>query len=98
MCHAAGEGDDLAFVKDGHRECEVIEVASRRVGVVRDQDVAGLDAFESVVLDLGFDRFRHTTDKHRQAETDRNRVAVGREQPDREVEGLVDNEIVGRSR
>ena len=47
MRHAAGEGDDLALVKDGHRECEVIEVATGRVGVVSNQNVAGFNVLDS---------------------------------------------------
>ena len=43
MRHAAGERDQLALVEDRHREGEVVEMAAGGVGVVGDEDVAGLD-------------------------------------------------------
>ena len=45
--------------------------------------------------DLGLHGVAHAADEHRQAEADRNRVALRIEHPDGEVERLVDDHVVG---
>src|SRR6478672_11273027 len=50
------------------------------------------------MLDLGLDRFRHSPNEHRQSEADRNGVAIGRKQADREIERFVNDQVVRRSR
>ena len=96
--HAAGEADQLPLVEDRHGEGEVVEVAAGRVGVVGDEDVAGVDVLVAVVLDLRAHRLGHAADEHRQAKPDRERLALLREQADGEVQRLVDDEVVGGPR
>ncbi len=93
--HAAGEGDDLAVVEDRLSEGEVVEVAAGDVGVVGDEDVAGLHALEAKMGDLGLHCLGHAADEHGQAETDGNGLALRSEEADGEIERLVDDEVVG---
>ncbi len=50
--HAAGEAHQHALVEDRQREGDVIEMAAGGVGVVGDEDVAGLDAVLAEMLEL----------------------------------------------
>ena len=95
MRHAAGERHHLAVVEDRHRECHVIEMAAGDVGVVGQQDVAGIEILHAVVIELGLHGVAHAADEHRQAEPDRHRIALRVEQPDGEIERLVDDHVVG---
>src|SRR5689334_2430270 len=97
MRHAAREADQLAVVEYGHRECEVVQMAPRGIGVVGDEDVSRIDVLESEVTDLRLDRFAHATNEHRQTQTDRDRVAVPRKQSDRKVECFVNDQVIGRA-
>src|SRR5262249_31848283 len=49
------------------------------------------------VADLGFHGLGHAADEHRQADADRHRLALRREQAGGEVERLVDDDVVGRA-
>ena len=93
--HAAGERHHLAVVEDRHGEGHVVEVAAGDVGVVGEQDVAGIEVLDAVVRELGLHRVAHAADEHRQAEPDRDRVALRVEQADGEIERLVDDHVVG---
>ena len=93
--HAAGERHQLAVVEDRHREGHVVEMAAGDVGVVGEQDVARLEILRAEMRELGLHRVAHAADEHRQAEPDRHRVALRVEQPDGEVERLVDDHVVG---
>ena len=64
--HAAGERHHLAVVEDRHREGHVVEMAAGDVGVVGEQDVAGIEIFQAVVRELGLHRVAHAADEHRQ--------------------------------
>ena len=87
--------DQLALVEDRQGQGDVIEVAAGGVGVVGDEDVAGLHVLDAEMLDLGLDRLGHAADEHRQPEADRHGLALGREQPGGEIERLVDDHVVG---
>ena len=93
--HAAGEPDQLALVVDRQAQRDVVEVAAGDIGVVGDQDVAGLDPVGAEMRELGLERLGHAADEHRQAQPDRDRLALRGEQPDGEVERLVDDHVVG---
>ena len=94
--HAAPRSRPAAVVEDRHREGEVVEVAAGGVGVVGEQDVARLDAVgRRNARASALTAFGHAADEHRQPEPDRDRVAVGGEQADGEVERLVDDHVVG---
>ena len=95
MRHRRRERHDLAVVKDRQREDHVVEMAAHDVGVVGQQNVAGLDAVGSVELELRFDRIGEAANEHRQTEADRDRVAVRIEEADGVVERFVDDRIVG---
>ena len=95
MRHAAGEADQGSLVEDRQRQRDVIEVAAGEIGVVGDVDVAGLDVLLAEMLDLRLHGLRHAADEHRQADADRNRLALGGEQAGGEIERLVDDDVVG---
>jgi hypothetical protein len=94
--HAAGEAREHALMEDGHRHGEMVEMAAGEVRIIRDVDVALAHVLLAELLDLGFDGLRHAADEHRQAEPDGHGVAIGREEPDGEVERFVDDHVVGR--
>ena len=95
MGHAAGEADQLAAMVDRQAQRDVVQVAAGDVGVVGHQDVAGGDAVGPEMRQLGPQGLGHAADEHRQAEADGDRLALGGEQPDGEVERLVDDHVVG---
>ena len=95
MRHAAGKGDQPPLVKDRFRQRDVVKMAAGRVGIVSDVDVTRLDTVHAEMADLRLDGLRHSTDEHRQAKADRDRLARWREQPDGEVQRLVDDHVVG---
>ncbi len=95
MRHAAGERHQLALPEHRDGERHVVEMAAGDVGVVGQQDVAGIEVLDAVMLELGLHRVAHAADEHRQAEPDRDGVALRVEQPDGEVERLVDDHVVG---
>ena len=64
MRHATGECDQLAPIENWHSKSEVVKMASGRVGVVRDQNIPGLNARKPKMLDFGLNRFRHPSDEH----------------------------------
>jgi hypothetical protein len=93
--HAAGEAGKLALVEDRQGEGEMVEMAAGDVGIVGDVDVARPDVLVAEVLDLRLHGLRHAADEHRQADTDRDGLALGREQAGGEVQRLVDDHVVG---
>ena len=93
--HAAGEAGELALVEDRQREGEMVEVAAGDVGIVGDVDVARIDVLDAEMLDLGLHGLRHAADEHRQADADRDGLALRREQAGGEVQRLVDDHVVG---
>ena len=95
MRHAAGEAGELALVEDRQGEGEMIEVAAGDVGIVGDVDVARIDVLVAEMLDLGLHGLRHAADEHRQADADRDGLALRREQAGGEVQRLVDDHVVG---
>jgi hypothetical protein len=95
MRHAAGESHHLAIVKDRHGEGHVVEVAAGDIGIVGQEDVAGVEVLDAVMGELGFHRIAHAADEHRQSEPDRNGIALCIEQADGEIERLVDDHVVG---
>ncbi len=95
MRHAGRKSDQFVAGEDRHRERHVIEVAAGGVGVVGEQHVARLDAVDPEMPQLRLHGLAHAANEHRQAEADRDRVAGGVEQADREVERLVDDHVVG---
>ncbi len=92
--HAAGKSRERALVEDRQRERDVIEVAAGRVGVVGDEDVAGMDV-GAEMLQLRLDRLGHAADEHRQADADRDRLARSGIEAGGEIQGLVDDHVVG---
>ena len=68
--HAAGKGNDLAFVEDGLREGEMIEMAAGDIGIIGDENVAIMDILKTVMIDLGFHRLSHAANEHWQAKAD----------------------------
>ncbi len=95
MRHAARECHHLAVVEDRHGEGHVVEMAAGDVGIVGQQDVAGIEIFHAVVSELGLHRVAHAADEHRQSESDRDRVALRIEQSNGEVERFVYDHVVG---
>src|SRR6266540_628522 len=93
--HAAGERHHLALVEDRHGEGHVVEVATGDVSIIGQKDVAGIEVFYAVVLELGFDGIAHAADEHRQSESDRKGVALRIEEADGKIERLVDDHVVG---
>ena len=81
--------------KIGNGEGQMIEMAAGDVGVVGQQDVARFETVGTEMSDLCLHGFRHAADEHRQAEADRDRVAVLGEQADGEVQRLIDDHVVG---
>src|SRR3954453_16717800 len=75
----------------------MVQMAAHDVGVVREEDVARLDALETIKGELGLDCVRQTPNEHWQAEADGDRVALGIKQANGEVERLVDDHVVGRA-
>ena len=73
----------------------MIEMAAGGVGVVGDEDVAGLDAIKAEMSELGFDRLGHAANEGRKPDADGDGLAVGSEEPGGEVERLVDDHVVG---
>ena len=52
MGHAAGEGAQFAFKEDWLAESEMVQMTAREIGVVGDEDVAGLDIVAAKMTDL----------------------------------------------
>ena len=92
--HADGEPDQRAVVEDRQAEGQVVEMAAGDIGVVGQQNIARPDIVAEMAQ-LRLHRFRHAADEHRQAEPDRDRLALRGEQPDGEVERLVHDHVVG---
>ena len=95
MRHAAGEADQDALVENRQRQGDVVEVAAGQIGIVGDVDVAGPHGLASEMPDLRLHGLRHAADEHRQADADGDSLALGREQAGREIERLVDDDVVG---
>ena len=93
--HAAGEGHELALVEDRQRERDMVEMAAGEIGVVGDVDVGGADVGGAEMRNLCLHRLRHAADEHRQADADRDGLALRGEQAGGEIERLVDDDVVG---
>ena len=94
MRHAAGKANQMSLVEQGHGQGYVVQVAAGKVGVIGDEDIAGLDVLIAKMCDLGFDGFSHSSNEHRQSQSDRNGFSLGGEKSDREIESLGDDYIV----
>ncbi len=70
-------------------------MAAGDVGVIGQKNVAGFDILPAEMFQLGPDGFCHAADEGGQSETDRNRLRVRGEQPDGEIQRLVDDHVVG---
>src|SRR5439155_6015992 len=92
--HAAGERDKLALMKDRKRQCDVIEVTASEIGIVGDIDVTRMHVDRTEMRDLRLHRLGHPADEHRQADADRDRLALWREQAGGKIERLVDDDVV----
>ena len=68
--------DQLALVKDRQRQRDVVEMAAGEIGIVGDVDVAGPDVVGAEMPDLGLHRLGHAADEHRQADADRDGLAL----------------------
>ena len=97
MRHGRGERHQLAVVENRQRVDHVVQMAAHDVAVVGKENIAGMNIVLAPVRDLGLDRIRQTADKHRQAETDGNRVAVAIEQPDGKILRLIDDRVIRRA-
>ena len=73
-------------------------MASGRVGIVRDQNIAGFNSRKPIMLDLRLHRLRHSSDEHRQPEANRDGIAIGRKQANREIERFVNDQVIRSSR
>ena len=82
-------------MKDRQRERHVVEMTAGDIGVVGDVDVARLHVLDAEMLDLRLHGFGHATNKHGQPDTDRYGLAFRREEAGGEIQGLVDDNIVG---
>ena len=73
-----GEGEDLAVVEHGAHEEHVVDVRAGPVGVVGDDDVAGLQALGPVLLDRVAHRVGHRAGEEHDAVAHRRRRVVRR--------------------
>jgi hypothetical protein len=94
--HAAGKRHQPAVMEDRHRKGHVVEMAAGDVGVVGQEDVARLDPIGAEMLELRPDRVGDAANEHGQPEADRQNIALGVEQADREVERFVNDHVVRR--
>ncbi len=97
MRHAAGKPRQHALMEHRHGQRDVVEMAAGGIGVVGDEDVARRHLVEPEMPDLLLHRLGHAANEHRQAEPDRHRLALRREQPGREIQRLIDDDVVCRA-
>ncbi len=75
----------------------MIQMAAHHLGIVGEQNIAGMNILLAPMLKLRLDRIRQPADKHRQPKADGNRIAVGIEQPDGKILGFVDDHVIRRA-
>ena len=95
--HAGGKRNDLALVKNRDGKRQVVQVGTSDVGVVGQQNVAGVDVVQPPMVDLGLDHVAHAADEHGQPQANRQGLALPVEQTHGEVQGFVNDHVVGRA-
>ena len=81
--------------RDGKRQ--MVQVGASDVGVVGQQNVAGVDVVQPPVLDFGLDHIAHAADEHGQPQANRQGLTLAVEQTHGEVQRLVNDHVVGRA-
>ena len=76
----------------------MIEVRTRYVSVVGNQDIARLEVVEAEVLNARLHCFRHASDEHRKTETDGHSAPVSCVDSHGEIERFVNNWVVSSTR
>ena len=97
MRHASRKTNDFTFEEHGHHKGHVVEVTAGDVSIVGQQHVAILNLVVTKMGNHAFDRVAHASDEHGQTNANRHRVACTIKDAHGEIQGFVNDHVVGGS-